>query len=165
MNMYIFEKDQNALDWISCVIPDQLYFGPYPNQIMIEQMINQHHFNVIVNLTCDNEEKEYIVNEKESKYVLFPVKDNDFPDCIHSYCNFIFFLKGEIEKGNKIYIHCRGGHGRSSMVCVSTYMVIYMTDLKSSIEFISKAHNERVVLREKWKKCKFPFGNWKLKRK
>jgi len=172
MNMYIFEKDQNALDWISCLIPERLYFGPYPNQLMVDQMITQHHFNIIVNLTCDNEEKEYILNdvndvndvndEKESKYIKyihFPIKDNEIPNCIHSYCNFIFFLKNEIENGNKIYIHCRGGHGRSSMVCVSVYMVIFMTDLKSSIEYVSKAHNERIVLREKWKKCKFPFNS------
>jgi len=153
--MYIFKDNDNVYDWISCIHP-KLYFGPYPNQIMINQLLKES-FNMIINLTHENEQEQYEC-PNEIEYHNFKIKDNDTPISIYSYCKFIYDIKKYFTEGKKIYIHCRGGHGRSSMVSVSVYNVIFNTELKKSIEIVSKAHNDRVVLREKWKKYKNPFN-------
>ena len=167
--MYFFKETDRIYDWISC-LNDKIYFGPFPNQLMIDRLMDEK-FDLIVNLTkqdeClfsnkdeikeDNKDKEiYKISPK--KYLEFPIKDNGTPDCSMSYCSFIISLKKEYHLGKKIYIHCRGGHGRSSMMCVSLLSYIFHYDLKKSIEHVNKSHTDRVILRSRWKKLNSPFN-------
>ena len=153
--MFLFNDMDDIYDWISC-LNDKLYFGPFPNQLMIDRLISEK-FDVIVNLTESHEEILYDV-KKQLKYIHFPIKDNTPPNDIHMYCSFITRLKYEYLNGSKIYIHCRGGHGRSGMVSVSLIYSILSYDLRQSIEFVNTSHHNRTNLRPKWKKRKSPFN-------
>ena len=42
-----FKKTSYLYDWISCVIPDRIYFGPLPNDYMIEQL-KEKKFNLFL---------------------------------------------------------------------------------------------------------------------
>lgn len=155
--MYIFKNEDSIYDWISCLIKDKIYFGPYPNQLMIDRLI-QEKFDLIIDLTKIGEENSYDTNSKYFSYFNYGIEDNSYPENSIEYCSFITNLKYSFYAGSKIYIHCRGGHGRSSMACISLLCSIFDYDLKTSIEFVSKCHNDRIVLRTKWKKKKSPFN-------
>ncbi len=160
--MYIFKKDDFLYNWISCLVKDRIYFGPYPNLEMINHL-KKEKFTYIIDLTNGCEEESYLTNNKESKenelsYIHFPIQDHNIPYCATSYCNFIVRLKTIYQSGNKLYIHCRGGHGRSSMVATSLYYILYDIDLKTAIESVSQFHNDRVNLREHWKSKKMPIN-------
>ena len=45
-----FKNTSSLYEWISCAVPDRVYFGPLPNEYMLEQL-KKNRFNVIVNLT------------------------------------------------------------------------------------------------------------------
>lgn len=154
--MIMFSENDNIYDWISCLIDKKLYFGPYPNQLMMNRLMDEN-FTMIVNLTEIHEEPLYDKN-RDVKIVYFPIKDNSIPVDIHSYCSFITRLKYEYLNGSKIYIHCRGGHGRSGMVSVSLIYSIMPYDLRQAIDFVNLSHHNRSNLRIKWKKRKSPFN-------
>jgi predicted ribonuclease YlaK len=43
-------KDKTKIyDWISCLVKDKIYFGPFPNQLMIDTLIEEK-FDLIINL-------------------------------------------------------------------------------------------------------------------
>lgn len=144
-----FKKTNYLYDWISCVIPDRIYFGPIPNEYMLEQL-KEKNFNLIVNLT----EKEYI---NDFRTIHYPIVDTSVPTNIFDYCKFIVDLKREYELGNKIYIHCRAGHSRSSMVMVSLLFCIYNQELKEIINKVIDCHRSRVHIRDVWK-YRSPFN-------
>jgi hypothetical protein len=147
-----FKKNNYLYDWISCVIPNRLYFGSQPNEHMLEQ-IKEKGFTVIVNVT------EYPYYCNDMKMIHYPIIDNYIPTDILSYCKFIFTLKKEVENlSNKIYVHCRGGHNRSSMTIVSLLCSLQpSTDLKDIINTVIEFHKNRKMLRETWLN-KSPFN-------
>jgi hypothetical protein len=141
-----FSNSNFLYDWISCVIPNRIYFGPIPNDHMIHQL-KEKNFNIIVNVT-ENE----IDYGPDFKSFHFPIKDNSIPDNIFEYCKFVIELKKEFETNkNKMYIHCRGGHGRSSMITISLLCCLYNEELKHIINKVIGYHKSRIVLRDIWR--------------
>lgn len=141
-----FNNSNFLYDWISCAIPDRIYFGPIPNDHMIHQL-KEKNFNIIVNVT--ENEIDYGDN---FKFFHFPIKDNLIPSNFFEYCKFIIELKKEFEKNkNKMYIHCRGGHGRSSMVTISLLFCLYNEQIKQVINRVIEYHKNRIVLRDIWR--------------
>lgn len=160
--MYSFKKEDNLYDWISCLEKDKLYFGPFPNQIMIDKLLEEK-FDIIVNLTMEDEsvfikeDSSYKIQKKN--YISYPIGDNDIPICNISYCLFISNIKKLYEEGKKIYIHCRGGHGRSGMVSTSLLITLKTENsIKDIIEEVNNSHKNRVILRSKWKNKSMPFN-------
>ena len=106
--MYSFKVEDDLYDWISCLEKDRLYFGPFPNQLMIDRLIEEK-FDIIVNLTMDDEEVLKHIEDKDditgykvskNKYISYQIKDNDIPTCPISYCSFILKLYN-LYKNNK----------------------------------------------------------------
>lgn len=164
--MYSFKKNDNLYHWISCIEEKRLYFGPYPNQTMINELLNEN-FDIIVNLTMEDENvyseseniEENIYKIPKNKYISYPIKDNNIPECPISYCSVITKLNDLYHKYKKIYIHCRGGHGRSGMVSASLLLTINPEKtIKDIIEDVNIAHINRIILRDKWKYKKTPFN-------
>jgi len=69
--MYSFKLEDNIYDWISCIENNRLYFGPFPNQLMIDRLLEEK-FNLIVNLTMENE-NIYNENEKEEDKLMYRI--------------------------------------------------------------------------------------------
>lgn len=145
-----FKSYSYLYDWISCVIPDRIYFGPIPNDYMIEKLIYSK-FTVIVNVT------ETFQDIPGIRTLHFPIVDNSVPEDIEAYCSFIFDIKRAFEDGEKIYLHCLAGHSRSSMVIVSLLCSIFHMELKDIIKKVTEYHRNRVMLREVWK-FRSPFN-------
>jgi protein-tyrosine phosphatase len=149
-----FKITSSLYEWISCAIPDRIYFGPLPNEYMLEKL-KKNRFNLIVNLT----ENAYAINpgsdpdpDSDIQVIHYPIVDNSVPEDIHDYCRFIVSLKRAFDdKTNKIYIHCRAGHSRSSMVMVSLLFCIYNDELKDIVNKVIEYHRNRTHLRDIWR--------------
>ena len=154
--MYVFNNFGNVMDFISKVT-DSIYFGPYPNQTMIEQLI-QKGFTTIVNLTTQGEEKGYECGV-DVESISFPIKDRSVPESVVNYRKFIQNLYCiATTKEKKLYIHCRGGHGRSSMVTTSLVCYMLSGDLNGALDIVTKAHNTRVMMRNMWRSVDYPMN-------
>lgn len=154
--MYIFKETDNLYDWISTFIEGRLYFGPYPNQTMLNKLLAEG-FNLFVDLTCkDDVEPTYQHHLDKEKYISYPIEDNGCPDDIISYCVFVSNLYKKICCGKRVYVNCRAGHSRSSMVIISLNC-LRNVDINVSIDMVTDAHNNRKNLRDKWRKRRHPL--------
>ena len=128
---------------------------------MSDRLIEEK-FDMIVNLTMDNEEViggNVSYKIPKNKYIHYGIKDNDIPICPISYCSFISKLYNLYNNDKKVYIHCRGGHGRSGMVSTSLILKINKEkNIKDAIEDVNLSHINRVILRDKWKNKQTPFN-------
>ena len=145
-----FKSYSQLYDWISCVVPDRLYFGPIPNEFMVEKLLYSK-FTFIVNVT------ELPQTIPGIRTFHFPIVDNSVPENVPEYCAFILSIKEAFEQGEKIYLHCLAGHSRSSMVIVSLLCSIFHMELKDIIKKVTDYHRNRVMLREVWK-FRSPFN-------
>lgn len=56
-------------------------------------------------------------------FIHYPIDDGRIPTNLTEFNDFIRQLSNLNEQGHKLYIHCRGGHGRSELV--ATYYLIH----------------------------------------
>lgn len=146
-----FKNTSSLYEWISCAIPDRVYFGPLPNEYMLEQL-KQKRFNLIVNLTENADAYDISQYKEDFEIIHYPIVDNSVPKDIPEYCRFIVHLKHIFnDKSKKIYIHCRAGHSRSSMVMVSLLSCIYNDELKDIVNKVIECHRNRKRLRDVWR--------------
>jgi protein-tyrosine phosphatase len=146
-----FKNTSSLYEWISCAIPDRVYFGPLPNEYMLEQL-KKNRFNLIVNLTEYIDSYDLSIYKDDIRLIHYPIVDNSVPKDMHDYCKFIVNLKHEFDdKTNKIYVHCRAGHSRSSMVMVSLLSCIYTDELKDIVNKVIECHQNRKRLRDVWR--------------
>ena len=163
--MFLFEEEDSLYEWISCLIPDRFYYGPFPNQRMMNRLLRDG-FNVIVNLTHPGEQELYRIPlsppgfpERSMEILSYPIDDHHIPSSPETYCRLITTIKDRYLSGKKIYLHCRGGHGRSSMVAVSAiYSIYHSYEFHHAISYVNECHLLRANLRNKWKKRKSPFN-------
>lgn len=153
------------MDTTSYFIKNKALFGSFPSQDTVEKLENIG-VRYFVDLTFNGE--KYI--EKYSTkytYIHYPITDRHVPTDWKSYSQFIILLsriithlkrlrEGDEEDHEKIYIHCRGGHGRSGVVVASLlcYLKNYTPD--EALDKTSKYHNNRRVMRDKWRKIGSP---------
>ena len=137
-------------------IKDKAYFGSYPTQDQINEM-ERDGFVFFVNLTRDNERK--IIPYKTNKnYIQFPVRDRGIPTEINLFAKLALVCIDKIRglnEGQKIYIHCKGGHGRSGVLV--SIILSYMLHIspEKAMEYTNKYHGTR-EMREKWKRIGSP---------
>lgn len=142
-----------------------LFFGGYPTQEWLDLLL-ENQTKIFVDTTTEEEKENHYLLDYRSKiqdhhidYHHFPILDNNIPNDIPRFKEFIFFLTEKImrlEEGEKAYIHCKGGHGRSGMVvaCVLCYLLnIYP---EKALHLTTIAHSERENLRSKWKNVRCP---------
>jgi hypothetical protein len=146
---------------------DVLFFGGYPTEEWLDVLLSNR-IKIFVDTTTEEEKASYSLpdyrskiqkSDPENEYYHFPIVDNNIPIDIGRFKEFVFFLSEKImrlEEGEKVYIHCKGGHGRSGMVvaCVLCYLLnIYP---EKALHLTTVAHSERENLRPKWKNVRCP---------
>lgn len=155
------------MDNSSYFIKNKCLFGPYPSKQDIIEFLN-HGINIFVNLTTPEEKLEDYQNLIKAiscnsiEYINFPIPDHKYPKNIYEFYRMLYYLKLKILSGNKIYIHCKGGHGRSGMVSCMLICMVYNIQPKFAIEYITECHKNRKNLRKIWLNVKCP--NSKLQR-
>lgn len=136
----------------SYFLNNKAYFGSYPTQENID-ILEEHGVRTFVDLTFSNESK---ITPYKTKYlyISFPIHDNLIPNddslfikLIHRLCYIILNTSPE----HKIYIHCKGGHGRSGIIVSCLVCILMNMNSYEAINYTSKCHNNRKNMRLKWR--------------
>ncbi len=136
----------------SYFIKDKCLFGSYPNKEQVEELekIGVKYF---IDLTTRWEKLDrYKCNVN---YISYPIRDNNIPNNIDDFLKFLEYLKliyESLDKKEKMYIHCKGGHGRAGLVVCCLLCMIENIDSKSSIDKTTEYHKIRPNIKEKWQK-------------
>lgn len=147
---YLFEIIR--MNRISEFIKNKAYFGGYPSQDMVDELENNNvrHF---INLTCDGERK---ISKYKTKYnyIHYPIVDHSVPTNWKTFAQLILkivIVIKSIKPNKKIYIHCKGGHGRSGVLVACLLCYINQISPPEAISLTTKYHNERKEMKEKWR--------------
>ena len=141
------------MEFASYFIKDKAWFGTYPTNQQVKELeiLGVKYF---IDLTCKNEN----VIKYSTKYSIinYPILDRSIPNNIKKFCQFIVKISNIINKNINIYIHCRGGHGRSGLVvaCLLSYLYDYLPE--KSLNLTNLYHNNRIKMRNIWRKLGSP---------
>ena len=144
------------MDTSSFFITDKALFGNYPDQDKIKYL-EELGVKYYVNLTHDYEiDNKYVTKNDVFNY---PIKDRSIPYNILKFCQFIIKIANiitNLKNNDKIYIHCRGGHGRAGLYVSCLLCYIYDYSPEKSLKLTKEFHNNRKVMRNKWRKIGSP---------
>jgi ribA/ribD-fused uncharacterized protein len=145
------------MDRCSYFIDKKALFGSHPTQRAVEILESQG-VRYFIDLTCPGESKitPYIT---QYTYIRYPIRDHRVPTDWGSFatlilriCNIIKHLKD----GEMVYIHCKGGHGRSGVVVACTLCQLYKIPPTEALHLTTSYHFKRVEMREKWRRIGSP---------
>lgn len=145
------------MDKASFFIEGKALFGSFPTQNSVNELESQG-VRYFINLTHEKESKikSYTTNYT---YINYPINDRSVPKNYTEYACFIIKITDiikELVDDEKIYIHCKGGHGRSGVVVASILCYINNISPEEAIENTTYYHNKRLVMRDKWRKIGSP---------
>jgi len=141
-------------------IENKALFGAFPTQLQISQL-EEWGVELIVNLTSNNEKKIKPYFTK-CKVIQYSIPDREVPNNLITFYSLVLFLSEIIKNNKKIYIHCKGGHGRSSLLVCVLICFIYKIPPKLAFKYTSKFHASRLIhstnpkKNEYWKNKGFP---------
>jgi len=145
------------MDRASYFIKDKALFGSFPTQESIKELENNG-VRFFIDLTYKNE-RGIIPYKTIYKYISYPIYDQQIPSNNLEFAIFIVKICDIIKKlkdNEKIYIHCKGGHGRSGLVVAIILSKIFDISGKLALEYTKKAHNMRKIMKDKWRQIGSP---------
>jgi hypothetical protein len=145
------------MDRSSEFIKDKALFGAYPSQECVDEY-ERIGVRFFIDLTFSNE-KNILPYETKYNYINYPIPDRRIPTNWKKFANLIVKI-GDIikslEEGEKIYIHCKGGHGRSGIVVACMLCYLYNLTPAEAIDETTMYHNKRKHMKEKWRRIGSP---------
>ena len=143
------------MNFCSYFIQDKALFGSFPT-INSANELYSNNVNIFVDLTTDKEKTtldKYYEELQNITYINYPIDDRKIPTDIKSFSIFIIRLKYIINSltNNKIYIHCRGGHGRSGIVVACLLCILYKITPEQALDMTTRFHSNRPEMRDKWR--------------
>jgi len=146
------------MDTSSYFIENKCLFGCYPTIEGIKELIREG-VVIFVDLTTEHEKIRLNVYDTDQTYISFPIKDRFIPTDLIKFSQFIILICNKIKNLNeneKLYLHCKGGHGRAGLVvsCILSYM--YNISGEESIIKTNEFHSNRKNMREKWRELGSP---------
>lgn len=146
----------------SFFMKDTALFGAFPTQNQIETL-EMWGVDIIIDLTSHYEKR--INPYQTTRPVLqFTIPDRCVPENFLIFFGLVVWLS-DVIKNKKIYIHCKGGHGRSSLLVCALLCFIDKISPEDAFYQTSKYHSERVLhsinpkRNEYWKTKGFPQNN------
>lgn len=144
------------MDRCSYFVKNRALFGSFPTQEAVYELENQG-VRFFVNLTTNTE--NLIPYTTKYTYIHYPIVDHRIPYNWRSFSQFIIQISKiifNLQSGEKLYLNCRGGHGRSGVVvaCVLCYM--FNITPEDALNRTTKYHNNRSVMRDKWRRIGSP---------
>lgn len=141
----------------SFFIKDKALFGSYPTQESVNEL-EENGVTYFIDLTSLDEKK--VTKYKTShKYVHYPINDRNVPENPFAFCKFILNSCEDIRNSRKsdlFYVHCRAGHGRSGIAVASILSHIFNMLPHDALSYTNKCHNNRSIMRDKWRKIGSP---------
>lgn len=141
----------------SFFIHGKALFGSFPTQESVHEL-EEHGVRHFIDLTGFRERKTvpYITKYQHIKYSII---DHQTPGDCKSFAQLILVICDIIRKlkrNEKIYVHCKGGHGRSGIVVASILCYYYNFSPEKALSLTSRYHSQRPEMREKWRQLGSP---------
>ena len=150
-------------DFSASLLHGNLRFGKYPKPIEL-RALEFDHYDTIIDLTSPNENLP--VYETTSIVVRCPMPDRRIPTNRDRFLSCIDITIQELGRNKKIYVHCRGGHGRSALFAACVLIRIEydkQITVRESREIgnkilkeVREAHKNRRIMDEKWRRLGAP---------
>jgi hypothetical protein len=140
------------MEQASFFIEKKALFGGYPNQHQILEL-KEEGVVWFIDLTNGNEKNIKVYSHLVNNWISYPIKDGSIPEDKKKFLIFLFILQMVLESlkpGEKLYIHCRGGHGRSTLVVSCFLGLILNIPSYDSLNLVRKYHSLRPNLKPKW---------------
>lgn len=144
------------------ILNEKIYFGPYPNKQLLNRLKKKEEITTIIDLTTPREilkKDRYIASDFGFEQYKFSIPDRKFPSNILKFKTFITSLLNLYFRGKKIYIHCRGGHGRVGIVSIILIQRIKNLSVEDAIKYVKDIHSKRKNLKPKIIKWGIPQTN------
>jgi ribA/ribD-fused uncharacterized protein len=138
------------MDKCSYFIENLALFGSSPCQEFVNYLEDELGIKYFVDLTYDNEPNIDGYTTRYTK-IKHPIKDQKIPTNRLEFCKFILTLDDILRRGGKMYVHCKGGHGRSGVVVASVLGVYYGLSAEKALEMTHASHQKRKVMRDRWR--------------
>lgn len=149
------------MNYCSYFIQDKALFGSFPTIDSANELYSNN-VNVFVDLTTEKEKStldKYYNELSNIRYINYEIFDRKIPIDIKSFSIFIIKLSNIInalQNNDKIYIHCKGGHGRSGIVVASLLCYIYKITPENALDMTTRFHSNRPEMRDKWRSIGSP---------
>lgn len=146
------------MDRCSYFIEDICLFGSYPTQDSVREL-ESNKVKYFIDLTYPTE-KKITPYETKYTYISYPINDHNVPTNMHTFSKFILkiarIIKEECSIDSKMYLHCKGGHGRSGVVV--SILLCYLNNIspEESLKKTAQAHCKRENMKEKWRRMGSP---------
>ncbi len=143
----------------SYFIPGKALFGSFPTQETVD-LLEKTGVRFFIDLTSSNEQKT-VPYSTNYKYIKYPIEDRQIPQNWKSFAQLVVEITHVIvnlKLDQLVYIHCRGGHGRSGILVASILCHYYNISPDEAIRHTSRCHSNRPVMRDKWRKLGSPQG-------
>ena len=138
-------------DYSSYFVDGQCLFGGFPTQDQVCELAGMGVTN-FVDLTFPNEVPTKYKLPHGCFYLNYPIPDRSIPTSVSEFASIVMRVHNTIVAGKKMYIHCRGGHGRSGiLVAILIYMLTPDINTIKAIELATEYHSNRKIMREKWR--------------
>lgn len=145
------------MDRCSFFIKNRGLFGSFPTQEAVIELENEG-VRYFINLTINTETKITPYKTKY-QYIHYPIVDHQTPSNWQSFAQFIIKISKiilSLFQGEKVYIHCKGGHGRSGVVVACILCYLFNITPEDALRQTTKYHSNRRVMREKWRQLGSP---------
>lgn len=140
------------MDRSSYFISDTALFGSYPSQESANEL-ESNGVCLFVNLTESTENLD-AYKLKNAEMISFPIPDRKIPTNTLQFSLLIMKIVMRItnfKQGEKLYIHCKGGHGRAGIVVASILCYYYNIEPSKALELTTIYHSQRKEMRAKWR--------------
>ena len=143
----------------SYFIQDKALFGSFPTQETVH-ILEEQGVRCFIDLTGSDELKTtpYFTRYK---YIKYPIVDRMIPEDWKSFAQLILVISRAISLLNhreKVYIHCKGGHGRSGILVACIFCYYFNVTPDEALRHTSRCHSNRPVMRDKWRRLGSPQG-------
>lgn len=140
------------MNHVSYFIEGKALFGGFPTQERVNEL-EENGVRWFINLTFDHESGIAPYTTKYN-YIQHSIPDHYIPRDWRQYAMFIIKVCDIIKNlrsGERIFISCKGGHGRSCTVVSSILCYLYGITPTEALAQTAEFHNKRPILRQYWR--------------
>lgn len=145
------------LTFCSSFYHEQAYFGGFPNEEQFKELL-ENKFEYFIDLTTLRERNRLkfdysleIPKYKNLVYINYSIIDNNVPLSENVFSEILNLFQNILKTKKKIYIHCKGGHGRSSLLVAALLCHLHFYTPYKALHFTKNYHEKRNNLKDKYK--------------